>query len=368
MPGTQRDRLRGDGRRLATGANHLAGRLPRRRPNERDGGPVGRLGLPYGGHQRASCAAPSGLLDCGGCRAGVRRERGRSATRRAARCRYPTPSGRCRLCQLSAAGHRRRAVATGDGRCLPAARRQLAGHSVHAGIAAAGLHGAAAAGRRRVSERLRLSGLLSRLGPGLGWRPVVLGLCPGDRRGAKIPFLPWVQPRLSRTVSATDLRTASPMAPPPGMAASAACTADTEGRRCFHHARPRAGAVRFGKYSCRKENHEQLEAAVAGPDPAHALSGGPPAFPRRGCPDQVRAKRFCAVGYGMPRRVRCLRCSPASPKARRSRLAAVVTRPARRSNGGSCLRRAARDGPCRWCPRPGSPRPCRSAGSRRRWR
>ena len=36
-----------------------------------------------------------------------------------------------------------------------------------------------------------------------------------------------------RTVSATDLRTASPMAPAAGMAASAACTADTEGPARF---------------------------------------------------------------------------------------------------------------------------------------
>jgi hypothetical protein len=43
-----------------------------------------------------------------------------------------------------------------------------------------------AGGRRRLSGRLRLSRLLSGLGPGLGWRPLVLGVCPGNRRGAKI--------------------------------------------------------------------------------------------------------------------------------------------------------------------------------------
>jgi hypothetical protein len=147
------------------------------------------------GCQLAPRAAPAGLLDCGEYWAGGRRGRGRSA-RGVARRRCPRTSGLSRLCELSAAGRHRRAVATGNGRCLPAARRQLAGHSVHAGIAAAGLHRAATAGRRRVSERLRLFGRLSRLGPGLGWRPVVLGVCPGDRRGAEIPFLPWVQPRL----------------------------------------------------------------------------------------------------------------------------------------------------------------------------
>ena len=126
---------------VAACADHSAGRLP------------GWRGLRPKERQLAHRRAAPGFLDPRSGGAGIERRGGRSAAGRAAgRGCAAGAGGRSLLHELSVAGCRQRTDATGNAVvACPQADGSWRGHPVHAGVAAASLHGAGAVGRCRVS-------------------------------------------------------------------------------------------------------------------------------------------------------------------------------------------------------------------------